>query len=48
MSFNEASENLGFFNIFPPLLLFVAILAVSFSLSLLRSLTSSVGGEVSE
>jgi len=48
-SFNEASEDTGFHCIcFFSLQLFVAILAVSFSPSLLRSFASSVRGEVSE
>jgi len=48
MSFNEASEDTGFFSIFSLLLLFVSVLTVSFSPSLLRSFASSVRGEVSE
>jgi len=49
MSFNEASEDTGFHCFcFFSLQLFVAILAVSFSPSLLRSFASSVRGEVSE
>jgi len=49
MSFNEASEDTGFHCFcFFSLQLFVAILAVSFSPSLLHSLASSVRGEVSE
>ena len=49
MSFHEASEDTGFHCFcFFSLQLFVAILAVSFSPSLLRSFASSVQGEVSE
>jgi len=49
MSFNEASEDTGFHCFcFFSLQLFVAILAVSFSPSLLHSLASSVRWEVSE
>ena len=49
MSFNEASKDTGFHCFcFVSLQLFVAILAFSFSPSLLCSFASSVRGEVSE
>ena len=48
MSFNKAPEDTGVSLFFSPLLLFVAILPISISPSLLCSFALSVRGEVSE